>query len=103
MRHPTTQAISLGIDAPLNAEVRLEVNGVKIVYTLGQLLGRGRSTYLRGWLSEAIRVGPLVPVAECEVFAELEDEPESDCDRYRLRVAQTNGQWAWLSPIWVES
>jgi hypothetical protein len=103
MRHPTTQAISLEIDASLNTEVRIQVNGVKIAYALAQLLGRGHSTYLRGWLSEAIRVGPLVPAAECELHAELEDEPESDCDRYRLRVAQTNGQWAWLSPIWVES
>ncbi|HUG70125.1 MAG TPA: hypothetical protein VMM76_20415 [Pirellulaceae bacterium] len=102
MRHPTTQAMSLGIDAPLNADVHLEVNGSKLAYSLGQLLGRGRAHYLRGWLSEAIRVGPLVPAAECELLAELEDEPESDCDRYRLRVAQTNGQLAWLSPIWVE-
>jgi hypothetical protein len=102
MRHPTTQAISLGIDAPTNAVVNIEVNGSKLVYSLGQLLGRGHSHYLRGWLSEAIRVGPLVPAAECELLAELDDEPESDCDRYRLRVAQTNGQWAWLSPIWVE-
>ena len=74
----------------------------RLVYSLGELLGRGRSAYLRGWLSEAIRVGPLVPVAQCEILAELDDEPESACDRYRLRVAQTNGQWAWLSPIWVE-
>ncbi|MBI2477733.1 MAG: DUF3604 domain-containing protein [Planctomycetia bacterium] len=102
MRHPTTQAVSLGIDAPLDAEVKMEVNGMKIAYSLGQLLGRGRSTYLRGWLSEAMRVGPLVPAAECELFAELDDEPELACDRYRLRVAQTNGQWAWLSPIWAE-
>ncbi len=101
-RHPTTQAISLGIDAPLETTLRLEANGTSVAYQLGELLGKGRVTYLRGWLSEAIRVGPLVPAAECEVTAELNDEPQTDCDRYRLRVAQTNGQWAWLSPIWVE-
>ncbi|MCA9144727.1 MAG: hypothetical protein KDB05_18150, partial [Planctomycetales bacterium] len=65
-------------------------------------LGRGHSTYQRGWLSEAIRVGPLVAAAECGLTAELDDEPESECDRYRLRVFQTNGQCAWLSPIWVD-
>ncbi|MBC8354012.1 MAG: DUF3604 domain-containing protein [Planctomycetes bacterium] len=101
-RHPTTQAISLAIDAPINSELTIEVNGKRLVYSLGQLLERGHSTYLRGWLSEAIRVGPLVPVAKCALLAELDDEPESDCDRYRIRVAQTNGQWAWVSPIWVE-
>ena len=101
-RHPTTQAISLGIEAPISAELRFDVNGTQLVYKLQDLLGRGHSTYLRGWLSEAIRVGPLVPVSECEVRAELDDAPESACDRYRVRVAQTNGQCAWSSPIWVE-
>ncbi|MDA1053973.1 MAG: hypothetical protein O3C40_26285 [Planctomycetota bacterium] len=101
-RHPTTQAISLAIDAPIDSQLQMEVNGSKLTYSLEQLLGRGHSSYLRGWLSEAIRVGPLVSVAQCELFGELEDDPESDCDRYRLRVAQTNGQWAWSSPIWVE-
>ncbi|MCA9120093.1 MAG: hypothetical protein H6822_23560 [Planctomycetaceae bacterium] len=101
-RHSTTQAISLGVDAPLDAEIELEVNGIKMLYPIRKLLGRGHSTYLCGWLSEAIRVGPLVPVAECELYTELDDEPDIDCDRYRIRVAQTNGQWAWSSPIWVE-
>lgn len=101
-RHPTTQALSLGIDAPLDTELQVEVNGTKLVYPLADLLGRGHSTYLCGWLSEAIRVGPLVPVPECELSAELDDGPEADCDRYRIRVAQTNGQWAWSSPIWAE-
>jgi len=29
-------------------------------------------------------------------------DPENDIDVYRLRTAQTNGHWAWLTPIWVE-
>lgn len=101
-RHPTTQALSLGIDAPLDANVQVTVNDTTLTYKLGELLGKGHATYLHGWLSEAIRVGPLVPTAECELTTELDDKPELDCDRYRIRVAQTNGQWAWLSPIWVE-
>ncbi len=101
-RHPTTQAISLGIKASLDSTVQIIVNDTKLTYKLGELLGKGHATYLRGWLSEAIRVGPLVPTTECEFTTELDDEPELDCDRYRIRVAQTNGQWAWVSPIWVE-
>ena len=30
------------------------------------------------------------------------DEPEQDRDVYRLQVAQKNGQWAWLTPVWAE-
>ena len=55
-----------------------------------------------GWLTEAIRIGPLVAKTACTVNAAFQDEPENDIDVYRLRAAQTNGQWAWLTPIWVE-
>ncbi len=44
----------------------------------------------------------MVPAGECALEAELSDEPEEDVDVYRLQVAQTNGQWAWLTPIWAE-
>ena len=54
--------------------------------------------YLRGWLSEAIRIGPLVPLGECQVQAEWTDDPERPVDVYRLRVGQHNSQWAWLTP-----
>jgi hypothetical protein len=102
MRHETTQSLSLELQAPLDARIAVEVNGHKIVHALGDLLHAGHSQYLRGWLSEAIRIGPLVPLAECQLIAELEDGPERPVDIYRLRVAQRNGQWAWLTPIWVE-
>lgn len=102
MRHATTQELSLKVRAPLSAMVTVEVNGQRYQHPLAELLQAGRSHFLRGWLSEAIRIGPLVPMAECCVMAEMEDEPERDVDYYRLRVAQTNNHWAWLSPIWTE-
>jgi hypothetical protein len=102
LRHDTTQALSLGIDAPLSANIVVEVNGQHYEHPLAELLHAGRAHYLRGWLSEAIRIGPLVPLSQCVVDAELSDEPESDVDRYYLRASQHNGQWVWLSPIWAE-
>jgi hypothetical protein len=102
-RHPTTQALSLGIDAPLTAILAVIVNGLQVTVPLHELLRRGHSRYLRGWLSEAIRIGPLTPLADCQLHEEFTDEPESACDVYRLRVAQSNGQWSWSSPIWAEA
>jgi hypothetical protein len=102
MRHETTQALSLEIEAPLSAQLTLEINGQKYVHQLEELLRQGQSHFLRGWLSEAVRVGPLVPVAECRLQAEFDDQPEQEVDLYRLRAAQTNGQWVWLTPIWAE-
>lgn len=102
MRHATTQQLRLTVDAPLSAEVSVVANGMQYRHSLGELLAGGRTHYLRGWLTEAMKVGPLVPISECRVNAEWKDSPERDVDYYRLQVAQHNGQWAWLTPIWVE-
>lgn len=100
MRQGTTQALSLELEACLSDRLTLVANGVALEYSLGDLLRRGRSHYLRGWLSEAVRIGPLVPESDCHVSATFEDT-SAGSDRYRARVRQVNGQWAWLSPIWV--
>lgn len=100
MRHATTQALSLEVAAPPQARLTLEVNDQRYEHPLGELLHAARCHYLRGWLSEAVRIGPLVPLAECVVSAAFDDPPQQGEDHYRLRVAQTNGQWAWLTPIW---
>ncbi|MEW4530540.1 DUF3604 domain-containing protein [Maioricimonas sp. JC845] len=102
MRHETTQGMSFELEGPLDARLTVEANGQVFEYTLAELLRRGQSRFLRGWLTEAIRIGPLVPVEECRVEGEFVDEPESDVDVYRLQVAQRNGQWAWLTPVWVD-
>lgn len=102
MRHPRMQALSLELDLRHDSQLELEVNGQSFSHSMEDLLMGGRVHYLRGWLSEAVRMGPLVPLASCEVETEFEDQPEWDVDVYRLRAAQTNGQWAWLTPVWVE-
>lgn len=102
MRHQTTQAISLELDAPPSSGILVEVNGCRCEYPLAELLHGGRAHYLRGWLSEAIRIGPAVPLEACRAEAEFTDSPDRDVDIYRLQAAQHNGDWAWLSPIWVE-
>ena len=101
MRHGTMQALSVELDARLSDRLTLVANGSTIEYALGDLLRRGHAHYLRGWLSEAVRIGPLVPEDDCRVKAASEDT-SSGSDRYRARVRQVNGQWAWLSPIWVD-
>lgn len=101
MRHATTQSISLEIQAPSNATVAVEVNGHQYQHTLGELIRQARSHFLRGWLTEAIQIGPAVPIHECKVEAQISDEPENDTDIYRLEAAQSNGQWAWLTPVWA--
>jgi hypothetical protein len=102
MRHGTTQGLSLGIEAPLDARLTLRANGLEISHRLGELLRTASTAFLRGWLTEAVRLGPLTPLGDCRVQAAVQDEPELNCDYYRLRVVQTNNQWVWLTPIWTE-
>ena len=102
MRHETTQGISLQIVAMPDARLHFEVNGNRFTHHLGELEHRSRSHFMRGWLSEAIRIGPLTPEPDCCFETTLFDEPSQEIDRYQLNVSQRNGQWAWLSPIWVQ-
>ena len=102
MRHATTQSLLLELDASADAELRLSVNGHEYRHSFQELRQGARSHYLRGWLSEAIQVGPLTNELDCCFETTLQDEPETDVDRYRLEVHQQNGQCAWLTPIWVE-
>ena len=101
-RHATTQALSLEIEAPLSAVLTIEVNNQVYSHPLVELLRASRSHFLKGLASEAIQIGPLIPETDCVVEARFTDEPTQDVDMYRLQVAQHNGQWAWLSPIWAE-
>jgi hypothetical protein len=101
MRHETTQALSLDLEARLSDTITIEANGRLFRYELGDLLHRSRAHFLRGWLTEAIRIGPMVMESECTLQTEFTDRGANPTDRYRLQVAQKNGQWAWLTPIWV--
>lgn len=101
MRHPCLQALSIELDGPKDAHVCVEINGQVFRHALAELFRAGNTHFLRGWLSEAIRIGPFVPASDYTVIEEFQDDPEFDVDIYRLRAAQANGQWVWLTPIWV--
>ncbi len=101
MRHATFQSLSLEVRAPLKTRLTITANGRQFDFRLGELLGGGRTEFLRGWLSEAVQVGPATAIEACTAIQAWDDQPERDVDYYRLRVAQQNGQWAWLTPIWV--
>ena len=86
----------------MQARVKIRVNDQCIEHSLDELLRSARTHFMDGWLSHAMRVGPLIPIEECAVTTTIHDEPEHDLDVYRLQVAQRNDQWVWLTPIWVD-
>jgi hypothetical protein len=114
VRHGATQALILDLEMDPQAALRLDVNGRRWRITLAELLVESRAWCLRTppLLSESIVAHQAVPQALAQMDVALDDPPGADAgivlqpggaaaDVYRLRVRQRNGQWAWLSPIWV--
>ena len=104
MKHQTTQAVIVEVETALKASIRLNINGNHYEHKLAALLEGSRSHFVRGLISEAVRIHRAVPI-ECYALEHefADDESGNDIDYYRLRVSQMNNQWAWLTPIWVEN
>jgi len=106
---PGTQAICLEIAGDPATRLVATLNGHLVVLTLGQLLERAYAGYLGGFLTPAYRFHRAVPASRYCCQLELSDFADSlipgpaDRDWYTVRVRQANGQWAWSSPIWVET
>ena len=102
MKHQTTQSLIIEVEMPLEAGIRLNINGNHYEHKLVTLLEGSRSHFIRGLLTEAVRIHRAVPV-NCYTFKDnfSDDASGRGTDYYRLRVSQMNNQWAWLSPIWV--
>ena len=101
VRHGSTQAIVAEVEMLPDAELTLRVNGLVCRHTLRELLLGSRGHYVRGWLSEAVRIHRAVPESGYTAEFAFVDQPELETDWYYLRVFQANGQVAWVSPIWV--
>jgi hypothetical protein len=100
---PSTQGLCLAIDGDEATAVRGRLNGVEVTVRLGELREGARAGYLGGFRTPAWVFHRAVPAAaaRCEgTFTHRADGRARDW--YYVRVAQTNGQYAWSSPIWVE-
>jgi len=102
MKHQTTQSLIVEVEMPVEASIRLNINGNHYEHKLATLLEGSRSHFVRGFLTEAVRIHRAIPI-NCYTFKDRfsDDSLGSGTDYYRLRVSQMNNQWAWLTPIWV--
>ena len=99
---PSTQAVILDVEMPLDGNIISDFNGRRFSHSLAELLEGGRSHFMRGWLSEAVLFNRAMPESCWSVEHYMEDDvKESDSDWYYVRVRQKDGQWLWTSPIWV--
>ena len=99
----TSQGICLEVEMPLQGKILLDCNGKKEAVLLEQLLKRAFTGSLIDDLeSPAWRLhrAPL-PWESCWRLSYSEQRDERDV--YSARVRQQNDQWAWSSPIFVQT
>jgi hypothetical protein len=105
------QAVCLELAGSRSTRLAATFNGQAMSVSLGQLLDAALAGYLGGFLTPAYRFQRAVPAAAYTCQFTLTDRERAASlapgrgsrDWYTVRVRQANGQWAWSSPIWVES
>jgi hypothetical protein len=110
---PATQGMALEIEAPADSRVTARIGAMEefpgrtTTCSLAELLSESFTDYLGGHASPAFRLHRAPLPEEYEWSFELEDRAPEGTDGfggrdvYYVRVRQTNGQWAWSSPVWV--
>ena len=102
--HPQTAAIILEIDGDEHSLLEIRLNGKALAVSINDLMESSRGAHVLGYASEAFLVHRAVPEAEYSFHGAWHDtKPLSECDVYDVRVSQRNGQYAWISPIFVKS
>ena len=99
-----TQQMVLRVVGTDRTVVRAVINGVQVEHSVGSLRDGPRAGYTSGFVSPAFQFHRAVSDAERELEVDLEDRrAPSARDWYHVRVRQTNDQWAFGSPTWVEA
>lgn len=103
-RVPATEGICLELDGDDATELDIDANGTRFSLPLRNLRDGSRTRHLGGFVSPAVRVRRAVGESEFATTLRFSHRPgRVEHDLYRVRVRQRNDQWAWSSPVWVES
>ena len=98
----TTQGMCLEVEMQRDARVFAVMNGVRAEHTLEELMLGARSGSLEHTVAPSWRFNRAPQPGElnwrCE-FVDVDDSGEEGF--YYVRVRQTNGQWAWSSPVFL--
>jgi hypothetical protein len=101
--HPTTAAVIFELAGGTGTRLRLTINGRDIAVGLGELLEGSRSYPMGDLLSETVLVHKAVPECAYTFAGEWEDrERLSGNDFYHAEVRQVNGQYAWITPVYLD-
>jgi len=102
---PAYQSFKINISSPLDDKIIIIINNKEYSLSIKDLVINGSKVfYMKGFLSELIKIGPFNHQDELFFSKEIIDnKPIKKTDRYRIEVIQNNGHRAWSSPIWVSN
>jgi hypothetical protein len=99
-----TEGVSLEIAGDASTVLATTFNGQQQRIPLGDLFTGSRTFYTGQFVSPAICFHRAAPLTEySRRFTLAHQGQTSQTDWYYVRVRQTNNQWAWSSPVWVEA
>jgi len=99
----STEGMCFEIKADQKTKLVAEINGHKYEHELATLIDGAKTHYLGGFVSPAVCFHRAIPQSEYQHnFSFQHSHQPEGRDWYYLRVRQSNNQWAWSSPIWID-
>ncbi len=99
-----TQGIGMKIQGDARSLIRGRINGQPVEITMSDLILGPKSAYLGQFLTPAYYFQRAVPLEEYTCHFDFTHRVNSAIrDWYYVRVRQRNRQWAWSSPIWIDT
>ena len=106
-QHSQTNAVILEIEGDRGTVLDFSVNSINHTASLEELAEAGRSFHVKEWTSQALLIHTAVPEDSYTFRGEWEDSEVRQAeargtDFYHAEVRQSNNQWAWISPVFVQ-
>ena len=100
-RHSSTNAVILSVEGSPLTSLYININGKKINIFIRDILDNSISGHLQEYNSEAFLIHRAVPAAYYR-FKMEGDTAVKPGDFIHAEIHQTNGQSAWISPVFFE-
>jgi hypothetical protein len=101
---PGTQGICLHVEMPRSGSVSANINDKTLEIPIEELLQGAHAEPLKDMPAPSFRIHRAILPSEFDWLFAIEDESANKRrDSYYVRIRQKNDQWAWSSPIFVES
>ena len=97
-----TQAVILELDATSATRLKLDLGHQRLDLPITDLASHSLVALTAGYLSPAMKVHRAVPAREFTYHHIERYQPAAERGFIYLRITQTDGQVAWVSPLWYE-